>query len=37
MEPESSSPHLQQPFTYTYPEPDRSSPRLPTQPIEDPF
>jgi hypothetical protein len=37
MEPEGSSPYTQEPATYPYPEPDQSSLRPPTQPLEDPF
>jgi hypothetical protein len=37
MEPEGLSPHSQEPATCPYPEPDQSSPRPPTQPLEDPF
>jgi hypothetical protein len=37
MEPEGSSPYTQEPATCPYPEPDQSSLRSPTQPLEDPF
>jgi hypothetical protein len=37
MEPEGSSPYTQEPATCPCPEPDQSSLRLPTQPLEDPF
>jgi hypothetical protein len=37
METEGSSPYTQEPATCPYPEPDWSSLRPPTQPLEDPF
>jgi hypothetical protein len=37
MEPQGSSPYTQEPATSPYHEPDQSSLRLPTQPLEDPF
>jgi hypothetical protein len=37
MEPEGSSPYTQEPATCPYSEPDQSSLRRPTQPLEDPF
>jgi hypothetical protein len=37
MQPEDSSPYTQEPATCPYPEPDQSSLRPHTQPLEDPF
>jgi hypothetical protein len=37
MESEGSSPYTQEPATCPYPEPDQSSLRHSTQPLEDPF
>jgi hypothetical protein len=37
MEPEGSSPYTQEPATCPYPEPDQSSLRPQTRPLEDPF
>jgi hypothetical protein len=37
MEPEGLPPHSQEPATCLYPEPNQSSLRPTTQPLEDPF
>jgi hypothetical protein len=37
MEPEGSSPHLQDPATYPYPEPHQSNLCSPIEPLEDLF
>jgi hypothetical protein len=37
MEPEGSSPYSQEPATCPYSDPDQSSPRHPTQLLEDSF